>query len=219
VVNPVNPADSLTARTPNPAIQALARARLLAILPELDGTQNAAVLHYLEDGHLIFDKAGKRTPADLPSLLWSKPQEHAATVVLDFLVKHHLISEQEATKELYAVSTLQETQLSIYYNSPLRVYGANFKNIAAPFNTLENGLLDRVNFENAKLQGANLQYAVLCQSDFRGAHLENAKLKGAILYGAKLAGAHLNGGPHWRVFTLGRPRSEEYERQDDCHSR
>jgi uncharacterized protein YjbI with pentapeptide repeats len=168
--------------------RAVARARTLTVLRQLDGERRATLLRFLYEAKLINkdDAVVELHMADLSQ----------ADLIMDNLSEANL--SWTSLREAYLIeadlskANLSEADLSKANLIGADLSGANLVRASLSGANLIRADLSEANLSGANLSGANLDRAKLSKADLIEANLIEAYLSGADLSGANLSGANLS---------------------------
>jgi uncharacterized protein YjbI with pentapeptide repeats len=193
---------NLPSSRPEASVRAIAVARTLTALRDLDGVRKATLIRYLWEaglitrGHPIVDLFH----ANLNEVVFPTGANlYQITLSPVSLSKGSLIGAQLEGADMSGSSLigsdLTKANLTCFYRSTNSRIGvcAKLSGTYLMRANLSSANLSSANLSSANLYGANLYGANLSGANLSGANLISANLNGANLNGANLNGANLNG--------------------------
>ena len=173
-------------------LAAIAKARTLASLRELDNPRQIDLIRFLSESQQLkhFEFPGKKLDlrkVDLARANLQGANLGSANLEGANLRKANLQGANLDYANLQGAD-LSEAELEEAYLDYAKLQGADLR-----FAELEGDFLNFANLEGANLERANLEGAYLREANLQGANLGSANLEGAFLYAANLKGAILLG--------------------------
>ncbi|EKU97588.1 putative low-complexity protein [Leptolyngbya sp. PCC 7375] len=194
---------SLSNKTDNQKVLAIAKARTLAALNELDKGRQVQLIQFLSESRELFNftfpgRGIKLQDADLYGACLSGADLWKANLDSAILMYANLdsvcLSEANLQNASLAQANLQNASLAGANLQNTILTGANLQNASLVEANLQNAILTGANLRNARLTVANLQ-----NTNFERAHLNNTELADANLEGSNLIGANLEGTSLWQT--------------------